>query len=126
MIGVCPTKELLVAERAWVRSFWEALRPYSTSAGSYVNAMSEFEEDRIRTSYGPVKYERLAQDQGAVRPGERLSRQRQHQAGLSQPHGRPVATRPQVRGSFSRSRDSSRLTGDVALARGWPGGPLPT
>jgi FAD/FMN-containing dehydrogenase len=22
--------------------------------------MSEFEEDRIRTSYGPVKYERLA------------------------------------------------------------------
>ncbi len=43
-----------------VRSFWEALRPHATGAGSYINAMTEIEEDRVRASYGPAKYERLA------------------------------------------------------------------
>ena len=60
IIAICPTPELLVADREWVRSFWEALRPYSLGAGSYVNANTEFEEDRVRASYGPEKYERLA------------------------------------------------------------------
>jgi hypothetical protein len=60
IIAVCPAPELLAGERAWVRSFWEALRPHSIGAGSYVNAMSEFEDDRVRASYGPAKYERLA------------------------------------------------------------------
>ena len=60
IIAVCPTPELLAADRAWTRSFWEALRPHSLGAGSYVNAMSEFEDDRVRASYGPVKYNRLA------------------------------------------------------------------
>jgi FAD/FMN-containing dehydrogenase len=60
IVAVCPTPELLTAERAWVRSFWEALRPHSIGAGSYVNAMGEFEDDRVRASYGPAKYERLA------------------------------------------------------------------
>ena len=60
MVGLAGNPELLVAERAWVRSFWEALRPHAIGAGGYVNAMTEFEEDRVRASYGPVKYERLA------------------------------------------------------------------
>jgi hypothetical protein len=29
--------------------------------GSYINFMSEFEEDRIRASYGAEKYQRLSQ-----------------------------------------------------------------
>ncbi len=60
MIGLTEDLDLLAAERAWVRSFWEALRPHATGAGSYVNWMAEFEEDRVRASYGPVKYARLA------------------------------------------------------------------
>jgi FAD/FMN-containing dehydrogenase len=60
MVGLAGNPELLVAERAWVRSFWEALRPHAIGAGGYINAMIEFEEDRVRASYGPVKYERLA------------------------------------------------------------------
>ena len=60
IIGVCPVPELFEPERAWVRSFWEALRPHSIDIGSYVNAMTDVDEDRLRASYGPEKYDRLA------------------------------------------------------------------
>jgi FAD binding domain/Berberine and berberine like len=60
IIATCPTPQLLAADRAWARSFWEALRPHSLGAGSYVNAMTEFEADRVRAAYGPAKYQRLA------------------------------------------------------------------
>jgi FAD/FMN-containing dehydrogenase len=60
MVAVCPTPQLLAADRAWARSFWEALRPHSLGSGSYVNAMTEFDDDRVRASYGSAKYERLA------------------------------------------------------------------
>jgi FAD/FMN-containing dehydrogenase len=58
--ALCPTPDLLEVDRAWVRSFWQALRPYASGTGSYVNFMTEFEEDRVRASYGSTKYERLA------------------------------------------------------------------
>jgi FAD/FMN-containing dehydrogenase len=60
IIGLAQTRELLAADRAWVRSFWDALRPYAIGIGSYVNGMAEFEEDRIRAAYGAGKYQRLA------------------------------------------------------------------
>jgi FAD/FMN-containing dehydrogenase len=56
--AVCPTPELLEADRAWVRGFWEALRPHA-NAGSYINFMAEYDEDRVRAAFGP-KYDRLA------------------------------------------------------------------
>jgi FAD/FMN-containing dehydrogenase len=58
--AVAPVAELLEADRAWVRSFWEALRPHAGNVGSYVNFMTDIEEDRVRAAYGPAKYERLA------------------------------------------------------------------
>ena len=58
--AVCPDPSTLPAERDWVRSFWDALRPQAGSAGSYVNFMSEYEEDRVRAAYGAEKYQRLA------------------------------------------------------------------
>jgi FAD/FMN-containing dehydrogenase len=58
--AICPAPELLEADRAWVRAFWEALRPHAGGSGSYVNFMAEFEEDRVRAAYGAAKYERLA------------------------------------------------------------------
>jgi hypothetical protein len=60
MVGAALDPEVLAAERAWVRSFWTALQPLAGGIGSYINLMAEFEPDRVRASYGPTKYARLA------------------------------------------------------------------
>ena len=38
-IGQCPSQETLPAEREWVRSLWDALRPHMLGPGTYVNAL---------------------------------------------------------------------------------------
>jgi FAD/FMN-containing dehydrogenase len=43
---------------AWTRTFWEAIRPYSTGR-IYVNFLGEEGEERVRAAYGEAKYERL-------------------------------------------------------------------
>jgi hypothetical protein len=65
----CPTPELLASDRPWVRSFWEALVPHGTGVGSYVNFMAEYDNDRVRASYGAEKYERLARIKAKYDPG---------------------------------------------------------
>lgn len=60
LTAVCDEQEQLASERQWVRSCWQALQPHSVGIGSYVNAMGEFEEDRVRAAYGE-KYPRLAE-----------------------------------------------------------------
>jgi FAD/FMN-containing dehydrogenase len=59
--------EVLATDRAWVRSFWEALRPNAQGSGGYVNFMSELDHDRVRSAYGQ-KYDRLAQVKAAYDP----------------------------------------------------------
>jgi FAD/FMN-containing dehydrogenase len=56
-----PTAEELSSDRSWVRRFWDDLRPFAMSSGSYVNNMNEILEDRVRDAYGAEKYERLAE-----------------------------------------------------------------
>ncbi|MFX0580117.1 FAD-binding oxidoreductase [Nocardia nepalensis] len=58
--AACPDAETLAVDRAWVRSTWEALRPFASNQGGYVNFMSDAGEDRVRASYGPTKYAKLA------------------------------------------------------------------
>ncbi|HLM95434.1 MAG TPA: FAD-binding oxidoreductase [Acidimicrobiales bacterium] len=58
--AIAPTQDLLDADRAWVRSMYDALQPFAVGIGTYVNFLSDADEDRIRASYGPAKYERLA------------------------------------------------------------------
>ncbi|HJT04007.1 MAG TPA: BBE domain-containing protein [Pseudonocardiaceae bacterium] len=60
MAAVAPNPELLAADRAWVRTLSERLLPYANKSAGYVNFMSEYEEDRVRETYGPAEYERLA------------------------------------------------------------------
>jgi FAD/FMN-containing dehydrogenase len=67
-IGLCPVPEMLPAEREWIRSLWDALRPHMIDAGTYINALSEQDDQRIRVTYGP-KYDRLAAIKGKYDPG---------------------------------------------------------
>ena len=48
--AAAPTPELYEAGRTWVRTFWSALSPYAVGVGSYVNFMTEAEEDRVRAA----------------------------------------------------------------------------
>ena len=66
--GASPTPEGYEAERTWVREFWDAMRPYATGSGSYVNFIAEVDEDRVRASYGAEKYERLARIKATYDP----------------------------------------------------------
>ena len=75
-------RDLYEADRAWVRSFWDAMRPHAAGSGSYVNFMADVEEDRVKAAYGPEKYARLAHIKRVVGPGQRLPPERQHQTGV--------------------------------------------
>ena len=59
-VALALTPELHAADRAWVRAMWSALVPHAGNVGGYVNFMSEYEEDRVRASFGAQKYARLA------------------------------------------------------------------
>jgi FAD/FMN-containing dehydrogenase len=71
----CDDSEQLAADRAWVRSLWDALRPLARNAGGYVNFISELDDDeRVRASYGPGKYGRLAKIKAEYDPGNLFHR----------------------------------------------------
>ena len=67
--AAAPTPEVYETEREWVRTFWSALSPHAVGVGSYVNFMTEPDEDRVRAAYGPRKYERLAALKARYDPG---------------------------------------------------------
>ena len=69
IIAAAPVAEMLPAERAWSREFADALRPLTIDDTTYVNAMTEYDEVRVRASYGAAKYERLAAIKGRYDPG---------------------------------------------------------
>ena len=56
--GTTPEPAGFAAERDWVRNYWSALVEHAAGVGSYVNFMTEYEEDRVRSAYGS-KYARL-------------------------------------------------------------------
>lgn len=52
--------DTVARDRTWVRAFIEALRPYASDEGTYLNFLADADEDRVRSSYGEAKYRRLA------------------------------------------------------------------
>jgi FAD/FMN-containing dehydrogenase len=61
--------EVLAVDRVWVRTAWEALRPLASNTGGYVNFMADADQERVRESYGPAKYDRLARIKSEYDPG---------------------------------------------------------
>jgi hypothetical protein len=55
LIALAENKEMLDADRGWVRDFWDALEPHAMGIGGYLNRESEFPDDRVRSSYGEPK-----------------------------------------------------------------------
>ena len=66
-VGALET-DLYEADRQWVRTFWSDLVPHATGVGSYVNFLTDQEEDRVRSAYGADKYSRLAELKGRYDP----------------------------------------------------------
>ena len=63
-----PSPDEFDAERSWVRAYWSATASRTRrGSGGYVNFMTEYDEDRVRNSYG-AKYERLQQIKAAFDP----------------------------------------------------------
>jgi FAD/FMN-containing dehydrogenase len=69
LAAIADTPGELDADRQWVRDYWSALVPYGSGVGSYVNFMTEYEEDRVRAAYGPEKFDRLARTKAQYDPG---------------------------------------------------------
>jgi Berberine and berberine like len=42
------------------RALWEALSPYASAEGAYLNFETDTDERRVRASYGEEKFRRLA------------------------------------------------------------------
>jgi FAD/FMN-containing dehydrogenase len=69
VVGVAPDAAGLRAEQRWVADLWEALRPHAVGSGDgYLNSTSDYHGDRVRGSYGPRKYDRLALIKAAYDP----------------------------------------------------------
>jgi Berberine and berberine like len=60
---------LLAADRDWARQLWAGLLPHAHNTATYVNFMHDYDADRVRASYGPAKYQRLAKVKAACDPG---------------------------------------------------------
>ena len=59
--ALAPEPDLLAVDRTWVREFFDALTPFSSNSGGYVNFIADVgDDDRVRTAYGPEKYDRLS------------------------------------------------------------------
>jgi hypothetical protein len=64
-----PEPGLLAADQDWARQLWQDLLPHAHGPGSYVNLMADYDAGRVRASYGPAKYQRLAQVKAIYDPG---------------------------------------------------------
>lgn len=58
---------MLAPDRDWVRASWDRMRSFAASGAEYVNLMVEYDESRIRATYG-AKYDRLAEIKGRYDP----------------------------------------------------------
>jgi FAD binding domain/Berberine and berberine like len=82
-IALCPTAEMLPAEREWVRGLYSALAPHMVTR-TYVNALDEDHSD-VAAAYGTEKYERLAHIKGVYDPNNVFRRNANIKPAAQQP-----------------------------------------
>ncbi len=71
VIGVCPVPDMFAAEREWVRTLADALRPLSVNDGAYINGITDFDAvNPVQAAYGPAKYARLVDIKTAYDPDD--------------------------------------------------------
>jgi FAD/FMN-containing dehydrogenase len=68
MVALSADAESHEADRAWAGSAWQALRPYASGSREYINFVFDGGDDRVRSSYGAEKYQRLAQVKACYDP----------------------------------------------------------
>lgn len=68
IVGLADNLETWTQDRDWVRGAWAALQPHSLGIGDYINNMVEFDDDRIRASYGAEKFARLTRIKSTYDP----------------------------------------------------------
>ena len=79
-IALCPSPEVLEADRAWVRELHSALAPHVVPR-NYVNGLDEDSSD-IRAAYGPEKYDRLRRIKAKYDPNNVFRRNANIKPGL--------------------------------------------
>jgi FAD/FMN-containing dehydrogenase len=60
ILALAPDEDAYAADRAWARDLADALQPYATDHGAYLNFESDVDDQRVADSYGPDKLRRLA------------------------------------------------------------------
>ncbi len=74
-----PSPSCSRSDRAWVREFFDALVPFSSNSGGYVNFIADVDDDRVRTVVRRREVRPPVAHQDRVRPRQRLPPQREHQ-----------------------------------------------
>jgi FAD/FMN-containing dehydrogenase len=69
LLAIAEEPAMLATDTRWAREFWDALQPVSMGRGSYLNGEAEYPDDRVRASFGPEKYARLAALKARYDPG---------------------------------------------------------
>ena len=86
----------------WARGLFQGAAKYALGS-AYVNFMPDDESDRIEKVYGP-NYRRLSRNQAALRPGQSVPVEPEHQA-----EQRPSAPAPCRSCTFPSTASSARL-----------------
>ena len=74
VVALADDANILARDRQWARDLWDAVAPYSSGIGGYVNFMTDYEDDRVRASFGAAKYERLSRIKAHYDPDNLLHR----------------------------------------------------
>jgi FAD/FMN-containing dehydrogenase len=91
--GIDPDPSMAGVLKAWAKTYWKAVHPY-TMQGAYVNFMMEEGEDRVKATYGD-NYERLVEVKNKYDPTN-LFRVNQNIRPMAQQEAQPLLKRSSV------------------------------